>query len=240
MQVICYLSNGYPDITASKKKIDQYYEAGCRIIEIDLPSTNPYLEGELISGRMHSALENCSDYDVYLDAIAYAQNTYSDLKVIILAYEDTIEAVGTDKLIAFCQKHQIPDMIIVGDKKPEIKDILMAGGVKVSCYIRYHLPEDEIEAAKKANGFIYLQAKPIGSPVNPKFPTLKDCITELRSQGLDREIYCGVGVHAVEDIQMVKNAGADAAFIGSSILKVDHDPGKLHEVICTFVHSARD
>lgn len=240
MQVICYLSNGYPDIAESKKKIDQYYQAGCRIIEIDLPAEDPYLEGELISGRMHAALKNCSDYDMYLENIAYAQNMYPDLKVIILAYEDTIEAVGTDKLIKFCQENQIADMIIVGDQKPELKEILMEGGVKVSCYIRYHLPEEEVNAAKKANGFIYLQAKPIGSPVNPKFPTLKDCITELRRQGLNREIYCGVGVHAVEDIQMVKNAGADAAFIGSSILKVDHEPEKLHEVISTFVNSAKD
>ena len=58
MKLICYLSNGYPTIESSVEMAGIYSEAGCDVIEIDFPSRNPYLESELISGRMAKALEN--------------------------------------------------------------------------------------------------------------------------------------------------------------------------------------
>lgn len=55
------------------------------------------------------------------------------------------------------------------------------------------------------------------------YPTLKDCVQYLRECGIDRPIYCGVGVHAPEDVKLVKEAGGDAAFVGSTILKLHDD-----------------
>ena len=43
--------------------------------------------------------------------------------------------------------------------------------------------------------------------INEKYPTLKDCVQYLRECGIDRPIYCGVGVHAPEDVKLVKEAG---------------------------------
>ena len=94
------------------------------------------------------------------------------------------------------------------------------------------LPE-EIESAKASNGFVYLQAKPSGN-VNPRYPELKDCIRHLRQCGIDRPIYCGVGVHAPEDVRMVKEAGGDAAFVGSTILKLHEDVPAMKDIIRKF------
>ncbi len=42
---------------------------------------------------------------------------------------------------------------------------------------------------------------------NEEYPTLKDCVEYLRSCGIERPIYCGVGVHAPEDVRLVREAG---------------------------------
>ena len=73
MKLICYLSNGYPTIESSIEMAEIYSEAGCDVIEIDFPSANPYLESELISGRMAKALENCSDFQKYMDGMVTAK-----------------------------------------------------------------------------------------------------------------------------------------------------------------------
>ena len=70
--------------------------------------------------------------------------------------------------------------------------------------------------------------------MNPKYPTLKDCVQCLRDHGIDRPIYCGVGVHSPEDVRMVKEAGGDAAFIGSTILKLQGDISAMKEKIREF------
>ena len=57
MEIICYLSNGYPTIEASYNMAVEYADAGCRMMEVDFPSRNPYLESDYIAGRMKKALE---------------------------------------------------------------------------------------------------------------------------------------------------------------------------------------
>ena len=53
MEIICYLSNGYPTIEASYNMAVEYADAGCRMMEVDFPSRNPYLESDYIAGKIY-------------------------------------------------------------------------------------------------------------------------------------------------------------------------------------------
>ena len=44
MEVILYLSNGYPTLDSSFNTAIEYADAGCRMMEIDFPSRDPYLD----------------------------------------------------------------------------------------------------------------------------------------------------------------------------------------------------
>lgn len=233
MEIICYLSNGYPTLESSYQTATEYADAGCRIMEIDFPSRNPYLEGEYIAGRMAKALEACDDYDKYMESIIAVKKRLPDMKLLVLAYENTVEEIGVDKFITFCLDNDFKDILLVGLKDNVIKDKLMENGMKVSCYVQYQMLPEEIEMAQKSTGFVYMQAKP-GDEVNPKYPELKDCIAHLRECGIDRPIYCGVGIHAPEDVKMVREAGGDAAFVGSTILKLHEDVPAMKAMIRKF------
>lgn len=234
MDIILYLSNGYPTLENSIKMAHRYVDAGCRILEVDFPSKNPYLEGELIAGRMAKALENCDDYDKYMEEILVIKKELPEAKILLLAYDNTIEEIGIEKYVAYCKDNGFQDLLYVGG--PEVKDALIAAGLNVTCYVQFQMDEAEIEMAKNSNGFVYLQAKPTPGQgfINPKYPTLKDCVQGLRDCGIDRPIYCGVGVHAPEDVKMVKEAGGDAAFVGSAILKLWDDPEAMEAKIKEF------
>ncbi|BDM63323.1 tryptophan synthase alpha chain [Shewanella sp. NFH-SH190041] len=234
MNLIGYLSNGYPTIQDSYQMAKHYIDAGCDIIEIDFPDTNPYLENELIQGRMATALTNCSDYDQYMAGMIRIKNDFPQAKFILLAYESTVKAIGQEKFARFALDNGFDDLIFVGLTNNDIKDYLMAQGIKVSCYIQYHLPQDEIDYAIQSNGFVYLQAKPTTGNINPAYPKLQDCINYLRGLDITAPIYCGVGVHTLDDVAMVKAAGADGIFVGSTILKLHDDIPALQQVIRDF------
>lgn len=221
MKLICYLSNGYPTIESSIEMAKIYTQAGCDVIEVDFPSHDPYLEGELIAGRMKKALENCNDYDKYMEGIVKIKKDNPNTKILLLAYGNTINEIGEDKFIKFCLDNDIKDLIFIGEDS-RLLNKLMNSGIKTSCYVQFHLPEDEVKNALESNGFVYMQAKPMTNNINEKYPTLKDCIAQLKSLGINREIYCGVGVRDVDDVKMVKEANADGVFVGSTILKL-HD-----------------
>ena len=236
MDIILYLSNGYPTLDASLQMAKEYADAGCGIIEIDFPSHDPYLESKLIAGRMAKSLEACDDYDKYMEEIVRVKQELPNVKLLVLSYENTIQEIGPDKFIKFCLDNDFKDVLLVGLSSNEIKDKIIAAGIRVSCYVQFQMLPEEIESAKNSNGFVYLQAKPNETQgyVNPKYPTLKDCVQCLRDAGIDRPIYCGVGVHAPEDVKMVKEAGGDAAFVGSAILKLQDDIPAMKEKICEF------
>lgn len=233
MEIICYLSNGYPTIESSYQTAIEYADAGCKIMEIDFPSRNPYLEGEYIAGRMAKALQACNDYNKYMESIVAVKKRLPDMKLLVLAYENTVEEIGIQRFITFCLENDLKDILLVGLKDNTIKDRLMESGLRISCYVQYQLIPEEIEMAKRSTGFVYMQAKP-GKTVNPEYPELKDCIAHLRDCGIDRPIYCGVGVHAPEDVKMVKEAGGDAAFVGSTILKLHEDVPAMKAMIRRF------
>lgn len=236
MEIILYLSNGYPTIESSIRMAKEYADAGCNMIEIDFPSHDPYLESELIRGRMQKALEACNDYDAYMEEIIQVKKELPHVKLLVLSYENTIREIGVDKFIRFCLDNDFRDVLLVGLSGDEVKNKIIASGLRVSCYVQYQMLEEEIESAKNSNGFVYLQAKPTPGQgfVNPKYPALKDCIRCLRDHGIDRPIYCGVGVHTPEDVRMVKEAGGDAAFVGSTVLKLQEDIPAMKEKIREF------
>lgn len=234
MKLICYLSNGYPTIESSIAMAKDYIDAGCDIIEVDFPSSDPYLEGEYIADRMQQALAACNDYSRYMAGIIEIKNSHPNTKFILLAYENTILEIGAELFIKFCVDNNMTDLIYVGKDNRELKSRLIANGIKISCYVQFHMDENEIKAAVEANGFVYMQAKPTTNNINPAFPTLKHCIEHLKSLGVEREIYCGVGIYAPEDIRMAKEAGADGVFVGSTVLKLHADIPKMKETIALF------
>ncbi|WP_213951294.1 tryptophan synthase subunit alpha [Tepidanaerobacter syntrophicus] len=230
MKLICYLSNGYPTIKDSIEMARIYTESGCDIIEIDLPSRDPYLESELIASRMKKALETCNDYNKYMEGIIRIKENNPSTKILLLSYDNTINEIGEDKFIKFCIDNNIKDLIFIGENN-ELLNKLIQNGIKTSCYVQFHLPENEVEKALKSNGFVYMQAKPTKNNINKKYSTLKDCIAKLKSLGIDREIYCGVGVRDIDDVKMVKEADADGVFVGSAILKLYNNVPELKKRI---------
>ncbi|WP_101696312.1 tryptophan synthase subunit alpha [Clostridium minihomine] len=234
MKLICYLSNGYPTLEESAKIAGMYAEGGCDIIEIDLPSRNPYLESEYISGRMASALQACDDYDRYMENILRIKAENPGVHMIVLSYENTVKEIGVEKFADFCVNNELKDLIFVGLCDDTIKNQLIERGLRVSCYVQFPMHPEEIASAQDSNGFVYMQAKAEPEKINPKFPTLADCIQHLRSIGIDREIYCGVGVSTPEDFKMVKQSGGDGAFVGSTVLKLYDKPEELKATIRAF------
>lgn len=234
MKLICYLSNGYPTIEASIQMADHYIDAGCDVLEVDFPSRNPYLEGEYIASRMAEALKACDDYQKYMEGIVKIKKKHPDKQFILMAYEDTILEIGVEAFARFCRENDLMDLIYVGLKDEAIKAQLIERGIRVSCYVQFHMPEAEINSAKASNGFVYMQGKPTSVPADPQYPALKDCIARLKSEGIDRSIYCGVGIHTPEDVAMAKAAGADGVFIGSAILRLHEDIPKMKRTISEF------
>ncbi|MEG1060865.1 MAG: tryptophan synthase subunit alpha, partial [Oscillospiraceae bacterium] len=194
MKIICYLAYGYPTIEKSLEIATTYIESGCDMIEISLPTDNPYLEPEFLAEKNFAALKQCNDYNVYLEKLCEFAQSHAETAITLLAYEHVLEKIGTGKIVDFMQKSSIKDLIYAGNvKHPEIKSELMNQGIKISSPVSFQMTEEELDGAVSSNGFVYMEGKPQRG-TKAGFETLNKCIEELRRLGITRPIYCGVGM----------------------------------------------
>lgn len=235
VNIICYLSNGAPSIEKTFANAERYIAGGCDIIEVDIPSDDPYLDNELIQTRMKSSFAQDESLLTHLQTIVELKNKHPQMRLIILSYESSILRVGLDRFAETVRKVNAEGVILVGEKDQKVRNSLQVMGIKCAAYVPFDLPEEDIENAKRSNSFIYLQAKPSGK-IKAGLDSLDKVIRYLRETiGLTNPIYCGVGVSTPDDICMLKESGADGAFIGSGVIKRENDPDEQ----ITYIHSLK-
>ncbi len=240
MKVICYLTYGFPSIQESLEIAECYIQGGCDMIEVSLPTSNPYLEPALIAEKMHQALAVCDDYDYYLEQLALFVKRHPQTPITFVMYEHLIAQIGDEKLAAYMSENGIRDLIYAGEVKyPEIRSNLIAAGIRISSPVSFMMSEEELSGAVTSNGFVYMEG------INTRgaregFETLDACISELRRLGIDRPIYCGVGIHTEADVRRVKVAGGDGIFMGSALIRQYDQPEKMMETIQKFKVATQD
>lgn len=231
MDLIGYLSNGYPSPEETIKNAAAYIEGGVDVIEIDLPSNNPYIDGEVLQHRMKESYKNDPSLQSQAETMRKIHRLYPTQRLFALAYEETILKFGVEEYISLMLDCQVEAVILVATSNQDVKNKLKEEGIKVASYVPYDLPKGELEEAKLANGFVYLQAKP-ATDVKTSFDSLKEVITHLRQDvQIKRPINCGVGISTRQDVEMVRSAGANGVFIGSSLLKKSENKSELIEFL---------
>ncbi len=237
MKTICYLSYGYPSIPESLKNAERYLEAGCDIIEVSLPARDPYVDPEHIAAHMADALAACDDYAEYLGQLGAFIQAHKSAKIVLLVYEHTMREAGLPAFIAFCKTHGVEGIIYAGERSKDTWRMLMDAGVPICSPVRREMPEEDILDALAADGFVYMEAKP-DRPWPPEYATLAQCIAALRARGIDRPIYCGVGIRTPDDVREVKAAGGDGFFVGAALIRQYNCPERLMETIQAFKQAA--
>lgn len=220
MKLIAYLSNGYPTLEESNARGKFFVEHGVDILEADFPGHDPYLDSEYLQRRIFAALKNESNYDVYMDALIKLQEEVPGVEYLVNIYEYTVREIGVDKFVNFMRKIKQNQVLLIGITDPAVRQELEAHGLYASSYVTRSMLPQELELAKAANGFVYMQGFGDESEFSKEYPTLKDCVTKVKEViGTERPVYVGVGLHTFERIREVQQSGADGAFLGSIILR---------------------
>lgn len=237
MKFIGYIPFGYPSIDESIQSIDSYYAAGCEAIEISFPQYDPIDESEMIVDFMRKALQNCSDYNVYMEGVRKVRNQYTHLEINLLLFTETMNKIGLKEILEFYHECNIFTVICPDiDNHKEMKLFLEKGGMKFSAPIHYDLQEDELKNSINSTGFVYIQAFPFeGQKVIEGLQTPDKIIKYLKDNGVKQQIYAGVGIKTLEDVKQIKRAGADAFFVGGTLMKLMDDKVQLIKAIKEFI-----
>ena len=224
--LVPFLTAGYPDEATFKGVLAAAAAAGCPIVEIGIPFSDPVADGPVIQASSQQALEQGMTLARTL-ALAAAAEREHGLAVVLMGYLNPILKMGPEKFAAACADAKVAG-VIVPDLPPEeaagLRALLAAGGTDLVDLVAP--TTDPARLARNvvhAGGFLYLVSTTgvtgaTGAAAAAGADHLSGYVARVRA-ATELPLYVGFGISTPDQAARVA-AVADGAVVGSALIRI--------------------
>ncbi|NET71941.1 MAG: tryptophan synthase subunit alpha, partial [Sphaerospermopsis sp. SIO1G2] len=242
--LIPFITAGDPDIETTAQALQVLDSSGADIIELGVPYSDPLADGPVIQAAATRALQKGTTLDHVLTMVKEIQPKLK-APIILFTYYNPIIHRGIDKFLA-----EIKDAGVAGLVVPDLPLEETAGLIKPASEMEIDLvllvaptsSTERIKAiAKASQGFIYLVSVTGVTGIRSQMGNqVYDLLTQINSV-TDKPIGVGFGISEPQHALQVKEWGADAAIVGSAIVKrlAQGSPAQGLEAIAQFCQSLK-
>ena len=224
---IGFLTAGDPSIEKTVEFILAMDEAGCDLIEIGIPFSDPMAEGVVIQDANVRALKHNTTTDDVFD-IVKAVRAKSDVPLVFLTYINPVFFYGYEKFFKKCNELGVDGIIspdLPYEEKGEIVDIARKNDVDVISLIAPTSKERIQKIASDASGFIYVVSSLGVTGMRSEIKTdLKSILKDIRD-ATDLPLAVGFGINTPEQARNIGEI-ADGVIVGSAIVKIIEEHGE--------------
>lgn len=222
-----FICGSHPRPGDTAKLLPAMAAAGASVVEIGYPFSDPIADGPVIAAAMHEALlAGATPAGVHAE-VAAARAAGSSVGVVAMVSVSIVLRVGADRFIADAKRSGVDGFILPDVPLEECDDLLARvndAGLTTSLLVAPASDARRAERiAKACSGFVYVLARAgiTGDSGGAAFATdtLAKRVRELRL-ATDLPLAVGFGISTAEQVrQVVRDAGADAAIVGSALVR---------------------
>lgn len=238
--LIGYVTVGYPDIDATLKVVPSLAKAGCDIVELGIPFSDPLADGVTIQNSSYRALQNGVTPETCLHTAKRLREKV-DIPLMFMTYYNPVYSYGIEKFCSASIKAGI-DGLIIPDLPPEEGLQLEQSTRECELDLVYLLAPTSTEeriklVAERSRGFIYLVSVTGVTGARTELPTdMADFVARVRR--LAKQPLCvGFGISTPEQAKEVSGV-ADGIIVGSKIIKLMEEDRSLKQA-ANFIKSLR-
>lgn len=224
---IGFVTAGDPDLETSKKIMLEMARAGCDLIEIGIPFSDPIAEGPVIQEADLRSLAGGTTTDKVF-ALGAELSKEADIPLVFMTYLNVLFKYGYDKFLENAKNSGISGVIVPDlpfEEKKELRSVADKYGIDVISLIA-PTSESRIQMiAKEAKGFIYEVSSLGVTGVRSEIKTDLRAITESIKAVTDIPVAIGFGINTPEQAARVCEY-ADGVIVGSAIVKIVAQYGK--------------
>jgi len=218
--LVLYLTGGFPDVKTTEKLLPVLEEAGCDLIELGVPFSDPIADGPTIQAASQSALQAGTTLKKLLEVVhRFREN--SEVPLILFSAYNPFHKFGLEKLTAEA-KSAGADGFLAGDlpveESEEFRSICGENDMKLIYLVAPTSPPERKKLiASKASGFLYyVSLKGVTGARDKVAADLGRQVEELRKFS-SLPVAVGFGVSKPEHVQAVSEH-ADAVVVGSALI----------------------
>jgi len=225
---IPFITVGDPDIETTEKLIYALEEAGCDLIELGIPFSDPTAEGPVIMNASERALQNgvCTD-DVF-DLVKRVR-VKSQIPLAFMTYANVIFSYGIENFAKKAESIGLDALILPDvpyEEKGEFETVFSSHNVDFISMVAPTSDNRVKMISKEAKGFIYCVSSLGVTGERSSFSSnLQNLIETIKSN--NPEIPCAIGF-GISNAQQAYNMAkiSDGVIVGSAIVRIIEKYGK--------------
>lgn len=239
---IGFVTAGDPDLETSEKIMLKMAEAGCDLIEIGIPFSDPIAEGPVIQEANLRSLSQGTTTDKVFE-LTERVSKQIDIPLVYMTYLNVLFKYGYDNFLEKAVKAGISGVIIPDlpfEEKQELQSVAEKYGIDVISLIA-PTSENRIKMiASDAKGFVYAVSSLGVTGTRSEITTDLDTITKHIKDVTDVPVAIGFGINTPEQAKKYADI-ADGVIVGSAIVKIIAKYGKnAPDEVYKYVKSMKD
>ena len=239
---IGFVTAGDPDLETSREIMVKMAQAGCDLIEIGIPFSDPIAEGPIIQEANLRSLSGGTTTDKVF-SLASEVSAEVDIPLVFMTYLNVLFKYGYDKFLDNAKKSGISGVIIPDlpfEEKAELQSVAQKYDIDVISLIAPTSEQRIQMIAKEAQGFVYEVSSLGVTGVRSEIKTDLESITKAVKSATDIPVAIGFGISTPEQAKKY-SAIADGVIVGSAIVKSIAQHGKnAPEEVYKYVKSMKD
>lgn len=239
---IGFVTAGDPDLETSREIMVKMAQAGCDLIEIGIPFSDPIAEGPIIQEANLRSLSGGTTTDKVF-SLASEVSAEVDIPLVFMTYLNVLFKYGYDKFLDNAKKSGVSGVIIPDlpfEEKAELQSVAQKYDIDVISLIAPTSEQRIQMIAKEAQGFVYEVSSLGVTGVRSEIKTDLESITKAVKSVTDIPVAIGFGISTPEQAKKY-SAVADGVIVGSAIVKIIAQHGKnAPEEVYKYVKSMKD
>lgn len=220
--LVPFFTAGYPDDETFLKLLETAQRAGCSIVEVGMPFSDPLADGPVIQASSMEALEGGVTLEGTLNLIKESSLNH-ETSVVLMGYLNPILRMGIETFARRAAEAGIAGVILPDvpvEESHEIRGIMKGCGV---CFVDLLAPtsgEERIaRIAGSAEGFLYLVSLTGVTGIRDSLSEeLEPFVRRVRDH-TDIPLYAGFGISSPRIASEAARI-ADGVIIGSALIRI--------------------
>lgn len=224
---IGFLTAGDPSVDKSVEYILAMEEAGCDLVELGIPFSDPMAEGFSIQEANLRALENNTTTDDVFEIVRKVRQK-SDIPLVFLSYINPVFFYGYEEFFKKCGEYGVDGLIapdLPYEEKGEIADFALKNDVDIISLIAPTSNQRIEMIAGDASGFIYLVSSFGVTGIRSEITTDLEPIVSQIKKACDLPVAVGFGIHTPEQAKEISKI-SDGVIVGSAIVNIIAEHGE--------------
>lgn len=218
---IAFVTAGDPSLEKTEEFVLAMEEAGCDLIELGIPFSDPIAEGPVIQEANIRALKAGANLEKIFRLVESIRKK-TNIPLVFLTYLNPVFRYGYEKFFARCAEAGVDGVIIPDlpfEEKGEVTPFSRKNAVDLISLVAPTSEERIRTIAADADGFLYLVSSMGVTGVRKEITTDLSAMMKLVREASDIPAAVGFGVSTPEQAAQVA-APSDGAIVGSAIVRI--------------------